>query len=91
VLIAISCHNLQTLTSRPAIDPFTDFIRVDEAGLPSAEVISKAWRDLEEKLGQVMKWQDERDDIEAEATHFEVGDMERLRKVAKGECELEPE
>lgn len=31
-----------------------------------------------------MQWQEERDEVEAEATQFEVGDMERLRKVAKG-------
>lgn len=75
----------ESLSFKPAIDPFEEFIRVDEQGCPTAEIISNAWKELEEKLSQVMRWQDERDEIDAEASQFEIGDMERLRKVAKGE------
>jgi hypothetical protein len=43
------------------------------------------WKDLQNRRELVVEWQDERDAIEGEAASFEVGDMERLRKVAKGE------
>lgn len=74
----------ETLSSQSAVEPFAGFFRVDEHGAPTIEVISQAWSALETKLSQVIQWQADRDAIESEATQFEVGDMERLRKVAKG-------
>lgn len=76
--------------TRADLDPFEDFEKVPDLGDESksffVENISEAWRNLETKLQQVIEWQDERDEIETEAAQFEVGDVERLRKVAKGEC-----
>ena len=77
----------QSLSARPTVEPFAGFVRVDgvqQDHLPTAHTISGAWDELEGQLAEVAEWQDERDAIEAEATQYEVGDMERLRKVAKG-------
>jgi hypothetical protein len=79
------------LSSRQDVEPFEDFVQVggglDEQGNVSLSVtgISEAWKDLQNRRELVVEWQDERDAIEGEAASFEVGDMERLRKVAKGE------
>lgn len=91
-------HIIKTSNTWPEIDPFGDFIGIELSsdGSPanstnSSNAIKDAWKDLEDKLQQVNAWQDERDAIEAEAARFEVGDMERLRQVAKGEIILKVE
>jgi hypothetical protein len=72
------------------VEPFESLFRIDESfggqgnQIPSVEAINKAWEGLEEKLELVSDWQDENNTIEEEAARFEVGDMERLRRVAKG-------
>lgn len=75
------------------MQPFEDFVRVDEGSdgqrcqTPSDEAINQTWKDLEIQLEQMTVWQDERDAIEGEAASFEVGDMEGLRTLAKGELQ----
>ncbi|UZJ55004.1 hypothetical protein CBS101457_004324 [Exobasidium rhododendri] len=81
------------LSSRPDVQPFEGFLRVDEGRekwdnrTSSVDAIPGVWNDLEGRLELVSEWQDERDTIEIEAANFEIGDMERLRKVAKAASE----
>lgn len=79
---------LERLQARPEVDAFAGFRGVDDEELGMDEATS-LWGDLDKNLDEIMAWQDEVDVIDAEADSFEVGDMERLRKVAKEASERE--
>lgn len=76
-------HNTKSLNSRPAIDAFADFISID--GQSCLEDISKAFSSLHKRFLQLRQWEEEVIAIDREASSFEVGDMERMRHLAKGE------
>lgn len=75
--------HLALLASRPTVDPFADFVPVWETS--SEAHLASAWSDLDTRLDEVKQWIVERDQIEDEAGEFDAEDMEKLRKMAKGE------
>jgi hypothetical protein len=75
--------HLGLLGSRPTVDPFADFVPVWSTS--SEAHLASAWSDLDFRLEQVKQWIAERDQIEDEASEFDAEDMEKLRKMAKGE------
>ena len=78
----VSCSQtrlLQLLEERPRPLAFADFQSAEDA--PAEQV----WATLDGQMEQVHVWIEERDEIEQQAEEWNVADMERLRRVSKGE------
>lgn len=76
-------EHLQLLESRPTIDAFADFKPSWEA--MTMGDIEQQWAPLDARREEAAKWIEERDGIEETTLRFDAADMERLRKLAKGE------
>lgn len=73
------------LESRSPIDPFAEFRMAAKNLLSDRDWDhSQIWASLDNQRTELNLWIQERDRIEQEARDFDVADMERLRKLAKG-------
>lgn len=77
-------QSLQLLEGRVKPDAFYTLAGVDAA--MDREQMMASWVDLDAAVAENDQARADRDRIEDEAQHFDVADMERLRKLAKGEC-----
>lgn len=78
---------LEMLDSRPSIEAFAGFRPVAARIIASHDVdLDSVWKNLGTRQQQADNWIKERAMIEQEAMEFDVADMERLRKLAKGKC-----